>query len=51
VRDVLDRIHAAGWRGIKMWDPRVPEPLTWLYEAVLGFAGDTLRALLKQAAP
>jgi predicted TIM-barrel fold metal-dependent hydrolase len=38
LRDVLERIHHHGWRGIKMWEPRAPEPLTWLYEGVLGFA-------------
>lgn len=38
LRDVLERVYKAGWRGIKMWEPRSPEPLTWLYEGVLGFA-------------
>lgn len=38
LRDVLERVHQAGWRGIKLWDPRVPDTLTWLYEEVLGFA-------------
>ena len=37
-RDVLEKIYASGWRGIKLWEPRAPQPLTWLYETVLGFA-------------
>jgi len=38
VRAVLEKVYASGWRGIKLWDPRAPEPLNWLYETVLGFA-------------
>ncbi len=35
---VLEKVFSSGWRGIKLWQPRTPEPLTWLYEGVLGFA-------------
>lgn len=38
LREVLERVYARGWRGVKIWDPRAPEPLGWLYEAILGFA-------------
>ena len=38
LRDALELVHKKGWRGIKLWDPQSPQPLTWLYEGVLGFA-------------
>jgi predicted TIM-barrel fold metal-dependent hydrolase len=38
LREVLERVYARGWRGVKIWDPRAPEPLGWLYEGILGFA-------------
>ncbi len=38
LRAVLERVYARGWRGIKLWQQRSPDPLDWLYEGVLGFA-------------
>jgi len=46
LRAVLEKVYAAGWRGIKMWDPRAPEPLSWLYEGVMGFAHENRLVVL-----